>query len=178
MRIIEATTPSVVDPAKFRAAMGAFATGVAIVTTRIEGQSYGMAVNSLTSVSLDPCLLLVCTRRGSETGAAIRARGVFAVNLLAGEQHHLVKQFCGNPGDRFKDIAPTLSACGMPLLPDCLAHVCCAIDAVHDSGDHEIVIGRVTSIAENAGEPLVFFRGAYGGYQALTPEPALRRVAC
>lgn len=166
-----------VDTARFRAAIGAFATGVAIVTTRLDGRPYGMAVNSLTSVSLDPCLLLICVKRGSDTGAAIRRRGAFAVNLLAGEQQHLVKQFCGDPGDRFNNIALAHSACGMPLLPECLAHVCCDIDNVHDSGDHEIVIGQVTSIAENSGEPLVFFRGGFGSYQPAAPRERRRAAA-
>ena len=158
--------PPPVDPKKFRAAMSAFATGVAIVTTHGDGRPHGMAVNSLTSVSLDPCLLLFCVKRGSETGAAIRRRGSFAVHLLSGQQQHLVKQFCGNAGDRFADIDLAYSDCGLPILPDCLAHLCCTIVDVHASGDHDIIVGRVHALAENAGEPLVFFRGGYGGYRA------------
>jgi 3-hydroxy-9,10-secoandrosta-1,3,5(10)-triene-9,17-dione monooxygenase reductase component len=165
-----------VDPKQFRAAMGAFATGVAIVTTQHEGRRYGMAVNSLTSVSLDPCLLLICTKRGSETAAAIRTRGEFAVNLLANDQHHLVKQFCGNPDDRFTGLSPLDSECGMPLVPGSIVHMCCTIQDVHVSGDHEIVIGRVHSIADNAGEPLLFFRGSYGHYHP-HPQAVRERVA-
>ena len=100
-----------------------------------------MAVNSLTSVSLDPCLLLFCVARSSATGAAIKARGAFAVNLLAGEQKNLVKQFCSNPHDRFAGVPMRLSACGMPLLPGSLAHFCCVVEAVHESGDHDIIVG-------------------------------------
>src|SRR5438045_3484155 len=91
---VDAPAVPTVDPKKFRAAMGAFATGVAIVTTAQNDRRYGMAVNSLTSVSLDPALLLFCVKRDSDTGAVIRARGAFAVNLLNGDQQPLVKQFC------------------------------------------------------------------------------------
>jgi 3-hydroxy-9,10-secoandrosta-1,3,5(10)-triene-9,17-dione monooxygenase reductase component len=158
-----------VDPGRFRAAMGAFATGVAIITTRTAEGCHGMAVNSLTSVSLDPCLLLFCVKHGSKTGAAIRERRTFAVNLLAGDQHHLVKQFCANPEDRFAGVPMALSECGLPVLQGSLAHLCCTIEDVHVSGDHDIVVGRVHALAENGGEPLVFFRGRYGGYHMHPP---------
>lgn len=153
-----------VDPKQFRAAMGAFATGVAIVTTHTPDGCHGMAVNSLTSVSLDPCMVLFCVKHGSKTGSAIKERGSFAVNLLAGEQHHLIKQFCGNPDDRFAGVPMAMSECGLPVLGGSLAHLCCTVVDIHVSGDHDIIVGRVHALAENGGDPLVFFRGGYGGY--------------
>ncbi len=174
-----AAVPSAtVDPKQFRTAMGAFATGVAVVTTRTEEGCHGMAVNSLTSVSLDPCMLLFCVKHGSKTGAAIKERGAFAVNLLAGDQHHLINQFCGNPDDRFAGVPMVMSECGLPVLGGSLAHLCCTIADIHVSGDHDIVVGRVHALAENGGDPLVFFRGRYGGYHGHPPvDAATRRVA-
>lgn len=160
-------TAPAIDAKKFRSAMGAFATGVAIVTTRTDEGCHGMAVNSLTALSLDPCQLLFCVGHGSATGAVIKARGAFAVNLLAREQQHLAKQFCGNPNDRFAGVPMALSACGLPVLSGALAHLCCTIADVHRSGDHDIVIGNVHALTEASGDPLVFFRGAYGGYQPM-----------
>ena len=171
------SAPSV-DPGKFRAAIGAFATGVAVISTRNSDGCHGMAVNSLTSVSLDPCLILFCVKRTSATGKAIKAQGEFAVNLLGDHQQHLIKQFCANPNDRFAGVPVRMSDCGMPLLAGSLAHMCCAVETVHESGDHDIVIGRVRSIEDNAGDPLVFFRGGYGGYHAMVkPEQTVRRAA-
>lgn len=167
-----------IDPKKFRSVMGAFATGVAIVTSRLDEHYVGMAVNSLTAVSLDPCLLLFCANRGSSTASSIKARGAFAVNMLADDQHHLVKQFCGNPQDRFMGVSMVLSECGLPVISGSLAHLCCTVADLHTSGDHEIVIGRVHALGEGAGDPLVFFRGDYGCYQAMVRnDTAGRRVA-
>lgn len=166
-----------VDSMQFRAAMGAFATGVAVITTRDHNGSHGMAVNSLTSLSLNPCMLLFCVKHGSATGRAIRERGAFAVNLLSGAQLPLVKQFCANPEDRFAGLPALMSSCGMPLLQGSLVHICCTIADVHVSGDHDIIVGRVHSIADNAGDPLVFFRGRYGGYQAGDTSGATRQQA-
>jgi 3-hydroxy-9,10-secoandrosta-1,3,5(10)-triene-9,17-dione monooxygenase reductase component len=166
-----------IDPMQFRAAMGAFATGVAIITTRTDEGCHGMAVNSLTSVSLDPCMVLFCVKHGSKTGAAIKERGAFAVNLLAGEQQHLVKQFCANPEDRFAGVPMVLSECGLPVLGGSLAHLCCTIVDIHVSGDHDIIVGRVHALAENGGDPLVFFRGRYGGYHGRPAADQSQRIA-
>lgn len=172
------STPVTIDPKKFRTAMGAFATGVAIITTQNEDGCHGMAVNSLTSVSLDPCSVLFCVKHGSKTGAAIKERGSFAVNLLSGEQQHLVKQFCANPEDRFAGVPMVMSECGLPVLSGSLAHLCCTITDIHVSGDHDIVVGRVHALGEHGGDPLVFFRGAYGGYHKPENSPAeVRRTA-
>jgi 3-hydroxy-9,10-secoandrosta-1,3,5(10)-triene-9,17-dione monooxygenase reductase component len=119
-------------------------------------------------VSLDPCLLLFCANRGSATAAGVKTRGAFAVNLLADEQHHLVKQFCGNLGDRFMGVPMVLSGCGLPLISGSLAHLCCTVADIHESGDHEIIVGRVHALGERVGDPLVFFRGGYGCYQAMS----------
>lgn len=82
--------------------------GNALAKVAEQGRCHGMAVNSLTSVSLDPCTLLFCVNHNSLTGAAIKKRGTFAVNMLANDQHRLVRQFCANPNDRFANVPSVL----------------------------------------------------------------------
>lgn len=150
---------------RFRATMGNFATGVAVVTTAARGELHGMTVNSLTSVSLDPCMLLVCPRRGSTTGQAIRETGRFAVNLLEQSQRHVSSRFIGRLEDRFEGLELTFSPEGLPLLPGCLAHICCRVHDIHCAGDHDIILGEVDAMEEVGGDPLVFFRGGFGAFQ-------------
>lgn len=150
--------------ARFRATMGNFATGVAVITTAARGELHGMTVNSLTSVSLDPCLLLVCPRRGSATGQAIRETGRFAVNLLERSQRQISSRFIGRFDDRFSGLDLTFAE-GLPLLPGCLAHLCCRVHDIHAGGDHDIILGEVEAMEETGGDPLVFFRGSFGAFQ-------------
>ena len=166
------TPPSApMDQKAFRGAMGSFATGVSVITTRDAGGPHGITVNSLTSVSLDPCLLLVCLKRGSITAAAIRQSGEFVVNLLAHDQGDLARRFAksrdanGARDDRFDGTAYVYSDSGLPVLSDSLGHVCCTLDRVHESGDHDILIGQAHSCAQSAGEPLLFYRGGFGIYR-------------
>ena len=105
-----------IDPKRFRSVMGTFPTGVAIIGTAWQGALFGATVNSLTSVSLAPCLLLFCTSEGSATGTAIRKRGLFSVNILAAHQSDLSVRFTGKQNSRFEDIALAFSSDGLPLL--------------------------------------------------------------
>lgn len=152
------------DAACFRATMGSFATGVAIVTTCVDGKPFGMTMNGLTSVSLDPCLLLVCPRRGSATGEAIKLRGAFAVNLLAHGQRDLARRFVGALDGRFDQLALEPCEDDLPLIPGSLARMTCRVQAVHPGGDHDIILGQVRSCDSQPGEPLVFFKGGFGTY--------------
>src|SRR4029453_11462802 len=91
-----------IDPKQFRSVMGTFATGVAVIATEWRGELFGATINSLTSVSLDPCMLLVCTSEGSVTGTAIRNRGFFSVNILGQHQSELSARFTGNQQNRLR----------------------------------------------------------------------------
>lgn len=159
-----------IDPARFRAAMGLFTTGVVVITTTSGTEYHGMTANSLTSVSLDPCLLLVCLRRGSPTGLAIRERGAFAINLLSNDQVELSRRFVGKLDERFRGLDIQLDDAGLPLLPDSLAHFSCRVHDIHAAGDHDIVVGEVVSSLARDGEPLVFFRGGVGRHRLHTPD--------
>src|SRR6185437_13835223 len=127
---------------QMRNAMGHFATGVSVVTARGEGGApVGTTANAISSVSLDPPLLLACLARSSETLAAIRAEGRFAVNVLAADQRH--------HSDRF-------AAKGAATLA-------CEVEAIYPAGDHEIVVGIAHHLEhrEPGVPPLLFYRGAY-----------------
>jgi 3-hydroxy-9,10-secoandrosta-1,3,5(10)-triene-9,17-dione monooxygenase reductase component len=152
------------DSVRFRSVMGAFPTGVAVVATKWNGELFGATVNSLTSVSLRPCMLLFCASEGSTTGAAIRKRGLFSVNILGQHQSDLSGRFTGNLKSRFDDLAVAFSADGLPLLQGAAAQICCRLAAVHKAGDHEIVLGEVISGQEIACSPLVFHKGSYGSF--------------
>lgn len=157
-----------VDPLAFRRTMGAFATGVAVVTAVWDGEYHGMTMNSLTSVSLDPCMLLVCPRRDSATGEAIARSGEFVVNLLRADQQEFSSRFVGAFQDRFAGVEVEHTEAGTPLLADALAHIGCRVVDIHPAGDHDIVVGAVRFCREQGGEPLVFFRGSFGGFAART----------
>lgn len=153
-----------IDPKRFRSVMGTFPTGVAIIATECEGDLFGATINSLTSVSLEPCLLLFCTNESSATGAAIRRRGLFSVNILGQHQSDLSARFTGTPQERFDDLPVTFSADGLPLLQGAAAQLCCRVTAVHKAGDHDIILGEVLSGDEMACSPLVFHKGIYGRF--------------
>jgi len=150
----------------FRGALGAFATGVTIVTTRGEAHPYGMTANAFSSVSLDPPLVLVCVKSFSEGADLIRANGVFAVNILAAEQEPLSRYFASKDRprgrDAFGDIPHRTAASGSPILDGAVGYLDCALHASHEAGDHVIFIGEVLALDfNNDTAPLVFHAGGY-----------------
>lgn len=150
-----------INPREFRKAMGYFATGVAVVTTSHSGAQFGMTVNSLTSVSLDPCLLLICSKKGSATGDAIIRSGVFAVNVLGETQQDMCMRFVGAGARRFEELSVHRDEWGLPLLPGSLAHISCRLSAVHPGGDHDIIVGEVADCRLESGDPLIFHDGQF-----------------
>ena len=154
-----------IDPKRFRSVMGTLPTGVAVIATAWNGRLYGATINSLTSVSLQPCMLLFCANQGSATGAAIQSRKLFSVNILCQHQSDLAARFTATQKDRFEDLAVAFSPDGLPLLQGAAAHMCCRISSIHKAGDHDIILGEVFSGEEYACNPLVFHKGAYGSFQ-------------
>jgi 3-hydroxy-9,10-secoandrosta-1,3,5(10)-triene-9,17-dione monooxygenase reductase component len=150
-----------VTPRELRAVMGAFATGVAVVTTSWEGEHQGMTVNSLTSVSLDPPLVLVCLARGTRTERAVVSRRAFIVNLLAQGQEGLSDRFARRGENHFRDLQPEVDDLGLPRLPGWLAYLVCEVEDIHPGGDHVVVVGRVLRCERRAGLPLIYYQGCY-----------------
>ena len=153
-----------VDPARYREVIGSFATGVAIVTAHSEDGPAGLTTNAVSSLSLDPLLLLVCFDNGSRTLPIVQEAGRFAVNVLREGQEDLARVFASKrvAEEKFEAVTHTI-AHGVPVLDDALAWIACDLDALHPAGDHTIGIGRVTHIsAEEDADPLLFFRGRFG----------------
>lgn len=152
-----------VDPLEFRRVMGHFPTGVSVITTVHDGEMHGMTANSLTSVSLDPMLVLACLACGARTALAIQRAGHFAVNILAEEQLEISKRFAKPNQDHFEGLDVIRGHRDLPLLPGALAYLVCSVDDVVKAGDHDIVLGRVEDCqaSANGAQPLVFFKGGY-----------------
>jgi flavin reductase (DIM6/NTAB) family NADH-FMN oxidoreductase RutF len=152
-----------VDAGRYRQVMGHFATGVAIVTCSGPDGPAGLTTNAVTSVSLDPLLLLVCFDNGSRTLGAVRHARRFAVNVLRAGQEDLARVFASKRVAREKFEAVThMVAHGVPVLDGALAWLACDLRELHPGGDHTIGIGAVTHLdADPGGEPLVWFRGMY-----------------
>ena len=163
----QAPTPPAPDARSFRDALGRFATGVAFVTAAPGGAPHGLIVNSLTSVSLDPPLVSFSPARSSLTWARMRTARRFGVNVL-GRQHEQFAKRATPPGaDRFAGLDWQPGRGGAPLLTDALASLDCEIVAEHPAGDHWIVVARVDEVRISpAGDPLIFFAGAFGALQA------------
>lgn len=160
------TSIDALQPALLRRVCGQWATGVAVVLGSAgDGRLLGMAVNSFSSVSLDPPLILFCPALSSTTWPEIRATGRFAVEFLAADQDDLARRFAGSGENRFAGVALRRTDDGLPAIAGAVARLVSEIHAVHPAGDHEIVVGRVRS-AEYADDarPLLFHRGRMGAY--------------
>ena len=151
------------DPRTLRDALGCFATGVTVVTClNAEGEPAGLTVNSFTSVSLDPPLLLVCLAKPAASAAALTEASHFAVNVLQTGQQPASIRFSTRDEDRFGVTPWSCGEAGAPILKDSLGVFECERYAVHDGGDHHILIGRVVKASFDAGlDPLLYFRGRY-----------------
>ena len=161
-----------VSAAEFREAMGHFATGVTIVTSvGADGKPVGTTANAVTSLSLDPPLVIVCFDLGSLTLRAIRDHGAFVVNVLAAPQQQLSRNFARRGLAAVWDgVRHRRGPTGSPRLEDVLAVLECTVEHALPGGDHEIIIGRVrhAETSANPNGPLVFFRGGYASLTAHT----------
>lgn len=152
------------DARDFRNAMGCFATGVTVVTSHSrDGEPLGVTVNSFSSVSLDPPLILFCLANVGGHCQEFRASGRFAVNILTPEQRSLSERFSTPRENRFENIDYELGENGSPIFPDSLAIFECASHAVHEGGDHTIFVCRVSAVRMNdTKRALLFHKGRYG----------------
>jgi flavin reductase (DIM6/NTAB) family NADH-FMN oxidoreductase RutF len=169
-----------VDECAFRRAMGSFPTGVTVVTVASDGGStHGITVNSFSSVSLDPMLVLVCLNGASRAVGLIERAGAFVVNVLSAGQQDLSRWFA-NPyrpagSTMFDDVAFEPGVTGCPVLVDAAAAFDCRLRQSHRAGDHLIVLGEVVALVHRPQlEPLIFHAGSY---KSLGHEPPAGRSA-
>ena len=159
------TAPIQMTAPEFRDAMGHFATGVTVITSvGADGEPVGTTANAVTSLSLDPPLVIVCFDLGSLTLRAIRGHGAFVVNVLAAPQQHLSRNFARRGlAAAWDEVRHRRGPTGSPRLEDVLAVLECTVEHALPGGDHEIIIGRVRHAETNTNPngPLVFFRGSY-----------------
>jgi flavin reductase (DIM6/NTAB) family NADH-FMN oxidoreductase RutF len=150
---------------ELRHAIGHFATGVAVVTSAdADGAPVGTTANSITSLSLDPPLVLVCLHHASLTLGALREHGAFAINILAAHDRGTSIAFAKRGStEAWNDVDHEPGVTGSPRLHDVLATLDCTVEHRLPGGDHEIVVGRVLTVhtSDEAAAPLVFYRGSY-----------------
>lgn len=157
---------SVSESRRFRHALGSFVTGVAIVTAKPgDAAPVGMTINSFSSVSLDPPLVLWSLRREAWSYDRFRNAGHFVVNVLAAHQDGLAKQFARPVDDRFEGVDFTCNAHGAPCLSSSIACFECVTENTIDAGDHVIFIGRVENFTHSDDIPLVFCRGNLSSFR-------------
>jgi flavin reductase (DIM6/NTAB) family NADH-FMN oxidoreductase RutF len=169
-------TRAAVEVAAFRSAMGSFPTGVTVVTVAAgDGSMHGITVNSFSSVSLDPVLVLVCLTETSPGVGLIERAGAFAVNVLSAGQQDISRWFANRyrpAGSAMFDRVPfEPAATGCPVLTGAAASFDCRLRQAHRAGDHLIVLGEVVALVHRPElEPLIFHAG---GYRSLEHEPLL-----
>jgi flavin reductase (DIM6/NTAB) family NADH-FMN oxidoreductase RutF len=156
-----------VDAAGFRRALGQFATGVTVVTTRdAAGQPLGLTVSAFCSVSLHPPLVLVCIGHRSEVNTGLRESGLFAASVLGEDQEEVSRRFAAPGPSKFEGFALVSGRHGLPLVPGALAHLECRVRSFHEEGDHAVWVGEVRSLSTHPGRPLLHHAGAYRRLEA------------
>jgi flavin reductase (DIM6/NTAB) family NADH-FMN oxidoreductase RutF len=151
-----------VTPDEFRSVLGRFPSGVTIVTTKNrDGSDEGMTVSAFCSVSLDPPLVLICIEKNASAYGALTTASGFVVNVLAASQEQIARRFSIVDIDRFEGVGYSRSQNGLAVLDDVLGVIECATFAMHDAGDHTIIVGEVEAARAQNGTPLLYYRGGY-----------------
>ncbi len=157
------------DSRALRDAFGCFVTGITVITTAdANGTLYGVTANSFTSLSLDPPLCLFCLDRKAMSFEAFQASRHFAVNVLGEDQEGLSTHFARSQPDKWNGVDYSTWETGSPILPGCLANLECDTHAIHEGGDHVIVVGRIREMAyrDDDCRPLLYYRGRYKALSA------------
>ena len=158
-----------VHPDDFKGALGSWAAGVTVVTTRHDDLVYGITVSSFSSLSLDPLLVLVCLQNSNRLPGMILASGRFAVSILADDQRTVSEWFSRSgrePIPAFEEFGTIEMETGSPIIAGAIAHLDCELEQAVPGGDHTIAIGRVVGAASDATrKPLIYFRRGYRALQ-------------
>lgn len=153
------------DSDEFRRILGHYPTGVCAITAQTDEGPAGMVVGSFTSVSLAPPLVAFFPDRSSSSWPKIRDTGRFCVNVLSEGQRDVCRALAAKGADKFADVAWHPSPAGLPIIDGGVAWIDCELHAIHEAGDHFIVLGHVHALhADHANAPLLFYRGGYGQF--------------
>ena len=150
------------NPRAFRDALATFPTGVCLVTCTGPAGPTGFTVNSFASLSLEPPLILWSPAKASRRAKAFVAASRFALHVLAADQEDIAQTFTRD-AHNFEELGAQ-EVEGVPLLPGCAARFECRTHAVHDGGDHHLIVGRVLRASGPSAEPLAFRAGSYGRF--------------
>ncbi len=174
-----------IDQKVFRDVVGRFTSGVTVITTSVDGRPFGTTASAMSSLSMDPPMLLVCLNRTSETGTAVLQAKSFAVNILADAQERLAGQFATKGADKFAGVGVHAGVTGSPLLDGNLATIECRTVETVTGGTHTVFLAEVVSAEAEELAPLTYFRGRFGrleqareqqAYQALRDWVLTRQV--
>jgi flavin reductase (DIM6/NTAB) family NADH-FMN oxidoreductase RutF/DNA-binding GntR family transcriptional regulator len=164
------------DRELFREVIGHFMTGVTVITARAEDRDFGMTASAVSSLSLEPPMLLACLNNLSPTQSAITQSRAFAVNILAEGQHELARHFAQRSDDKFAGVDIRRGMGAIPLLVDALAVLECGVSDDVVGGTHRVFLARVRRAAARPGSPLAYFRGSFGRIELDLNAQALRVI--
>lgn len=156
-----------IEPSELRRIFGHLVTGVAVVASRrlSTGVPCGLTANSVTSVSLDPPLVLVCVDKKSDSHDCIVEAGFFSINILDADQERISRRFASwDMDDKYTGIDYRTEVTGAPILANSLAWADCRLWATYPGGDHTIFVGEVLAGDAREGIPLLYYRGGYGRF--------------
>ncbi|MEE2522448.1 flavin reductase [Pseudarthrobacter sp. J75] len=149
------------DQAVFRSVVGHFASGVTVISTQVDGKTGGSTASAVSSLSMDPPMMLMCLNQSSHTHDMVQAAGGFAVNILAEGQEAVAMQFARKGEDKFEGVAHHDSL-GMPVVDGALATIVCRTVETVRGGTHTVFLAEVLGATEHPGLPLTYFRGKFG----------------
>jgi flavin reductase (DIM6/NTAB) family NADH-FMN oxidoreductase RutF len=155
----------IVQEQSYREAVGHFTTGVAVVTTLHRGLRYGVTASAVSSLSLDPPMLLVCLNRRLATRDALMEARHFAVNVLGEDQAGLAMTFATRAPDKFAGVDVLEGSHGVPLIAGALAHLQCTVVDPVDAATHTVFLAEVHDALVGVGGPLAYFRGSFGRFE-------------
>lgn len=162
--------PRSLTPEEFREVISHFASGVTVVTALHDGRAFGTTASAVTSLSLEPPMLLICMNKQSETGRAVAAAGHFAVNILGADQMELAERFARKGGDKFAGVPVSAGKWGEPIFDEALATLECRVAEQTAVATHYVFMAEVLSGAARAGTPLAYFRGQFGRLELTTDQ--------
>ncbi|MEV7005158.1 flavin reductase [Streptosporangium sp. NPDC051022] len=171
---VQLKTP--LDQGTFRQVIGHFASGVTVITTREGERLFGSTASAVSSLSLEPPMLLVCLNQSSETAKAIQRTGRFVVNVLEEGQGDLAVHFAGKGDDKFLSVRHSPGVDGQPLLDGSLAHLECSVADVPTGGTHVIFLGHVVNAVATPGAPLAYYQGRFGAFVEMSDRSAHQRL--
>jgi DNA-binding GntR family transcriptional regulator len=166
----------VVDQNVFRDVIGRFASGVTVITTRVGDVDYGTTASAVSSLSMEPPMLLICMNRTSETGQAIHESGHFTVNILGEGQGEIAKRFASKGGDKFSGVDIERGLGDLPHIADALGHLDCAVDETATGGTHTVFLSLVEHASATEGSPLTYYRGRFGRFEDAAQEAAYKLI--